>query len=539
MKPPIFHERDRHVIFFGLARALRPVRYIFCAAAFAGLLLLASCSRDPLAAVHNWSICYDPNISLDAPSPREKWFPVPVPSAIKPLRASRDSIQHVWLRGTIRITGDPSEYYGISLGRTFHTDEVYINRRFVNSQGPGDFANIHFPSNYVITPGILARGDNTIHVRLGIYGKEWGGLLDDVTVLPKNGFLREKLYYETWLDKVPFGIALCLTGFMVIVFIFFMWNRKNTIFLYGNLMILAMIMYIIAMFSPHTLLFVPFEWIFIIHWALYPVMAFLVIIFIQSLYRVYFTFQNIVVFMILLLLAAGIAVSRFADCNFYFRPSLAAATEIIYVGYVIYIMKRTPRQRQDRFKRNGIIILVVASQIAAAWDIIAYLTGSITALMVPGFGSLIVIMCNMVLGGRDVYGRLRATEHLYDSLKERAGKKLQPITNESEENLRWVMEFIKENYRSDLSREGLAEAVGMNPDYMSKLFKAFAGMKINEYVAKLPIEEAAGCLRAGNQKIIDIAFAVGFENIVSFNRTFKAIMGLTPSEYRVRNRPES
>jgi AraC-like DNA-binding protein len=539
LKPPICHTGERHVDFFRMVTALRPGRYILYAVAFTGVLLLASCARGPVATVHNWSVCYNPNISLDAPSPGEQWLPLPVPSAIKPLRAGHGIIQHVWLRGTINITGDPSEYYGISLGRTFHTDEVYINRRFINSQGPGEFANIHFPSNYVIAPGILVKGDNTIHVRLGIYGKEWGGLLDEVTVLPKNDFLREKLFYDTWFDKVPFGIVLCLTAFMVIVFIFYLWNRKNTIFLYGNLMILAMIMYIIAMFSPHTLLLIPFEWIFIIHWILYPVMAFLVIIFIQSLYRVYFTVQNIVAFMVLFMLAAAMAVSRFADCQFYLRPFLAAATEVLYVGYIVFIMKRAPRQRQDRFKRNGIIILIAASQIAAAWDIFAYLTGSTSALVIPGFGSLAVVMINMVLGGRDVYTRLRASEHLYDSLKERAGKKPQPITNESEENLRWVMEFIKENYRSDLSREGLAEAVGMNPDYMSKLFKTFAGMKINEYVAKLRIEEAAGCLRAGNLKIIDIAFAVGFENIVSFNRTFKAVMGLTPSEYRVQNRPES
>lgn len=518
--------------------SLRPLRCIVCAAVFAGLSLTASCSRGPVPTVGGWEICYEPAISLNAPSPGEQWHPVTVPSPMKPHRPGRSSVRYLWLRGTVRIPDDPAQYYGISLGRTFHTDEVYLNGRFINSQGPGEFANIHFPSNYIIAPGILVKGDNTFHVRLGVYGKEWGGLLDDVKVLKKNDFLREKLFNETWFDKVPFGISLTLACFMIVVLIFYLWNRKNVIFLYGNLMILAMVIYIIAMFSPHTLLFLPFEWIFIIHWMLYPVMAFLVIMFVQSLYRVYFTIQNYVIFAALLVLAAAMAASRFLDSQFYIRPALAVVTEIIYVGYVVFIMKRAPLQRRERFKRNGVVILVVASQIAAAWDIISYLTGGATALIVPGFGSLIVVLFNMVLGGRDVYHRLRAAEHLYDSLKERAGKKQQPITGESEENLRWVMDFIKDNYRSDLSREGLAEAVGMNPDYMSKLFKTFTGMKINEYIAKLRIEEAAGCLRTGDQKIIDIAFAVGFENIVSFNRTFKTIMGLTPSAYRVHNRTQ-
>lgn len=513
-------------------------RFISFAAACAGLLALASCAGEPKAIVTHWFVSHDRDVSPAAPSPGEIWLPAEVPGSLKARPApGRGSLRQVWLRGTVIITGDPLSYYGISLGRTFHTDEVYINGRFIDSQGPGEFANIHFPSNYVIPPGIVTAGENTIYVRLGIYGEEWGGLLNDVLILKKNDFLREKLFYETWLDRVPFGIVLCLTGFMILVFIFYLWNRKNTIFLYGNLMILAMTLYIIALFSPHTLLMVPLDWIFIIHWLLYPVMAMLVTIFVQSLYRVYFTFQNIVAYSLFSLISAALVASRVMDHQFYLRPALAAFTEILFVGYVFYIMKRVPRQRQDRFKRAGIIILIIASQIAAAWDIGAYLTGSVTALLVPAFGSLIVNMINMVLGGRDVYNRLRASEHLYDSLKERAGKKLQPITDESEENLRWVMEFIKENYRSDISREGLAEAVGMNPDYMSKLFKTYTGLKINEYIARLRIEEATGSLRTENRKVIDIAFDVGFDNIVSFNRTFKAITGLTPSEYRIRNRP--
>ena len=106
------------------------------------------------------------------------------------------------------------------------------------------------------------------------------------------------------------------------------------------------------------------------------------------------------------------------------------------------------------------------------------------------------------------------------------------ITDLSEKKLEQVIKFIKENYTHEISREGLASAVDMNPDYMSRLFKTYTGMKVSEYINKLRIEEAATRLKNEKTRVIDIAFAVGFENTISFNRTFKAQNGLTPSEYR-------
>jgi len=118
--------------------------------------------------------------------------------------------------------------------------------------------------------------------------------------------------------------------------------------------------------------------------------------------------------------------------------------------------------------------------------------------------------------------------HLYDRLKDD-----EPVINETtQEKLDKVVQFIKENYTSDLSREGLAAAVGLNPNYMSTLFKKYTGYKINDYINKLRIDEAAAKLSKKDEKIIEIAFAVGFESLTTFNRVFKSVVGKTPTEYR-------
>ncbi len=70
---------------------------------------------------------------------------------------------------------------------------------------------------------------------------------------------------------------------------------------------------------------------------------------------------------------------------------------------------------------------------------------------------------------------------------------------------------------------------------MGSLFKSYTGKTINEYMNQLRIEEAIKQLKNKNIKVTDIAFSIGFESLVTFNRIFKKTMGTTPTEYRESN----
>ncbi len=106
------------------------------------------------------------------------------------------------------------------------------------------------------------------------------------------------------------------------------------------------------------------------------------------------------------------------------------------------------------------------------------------------------------------------------------------ISDSTEKKMERAIEYIKENFVDSISREGLASHLELNPDNLGRYFKLYTGEKINDYINRLRIEAAAKLLTATEDSIVEIAYAVGFENISTFNRAFQKIHNQTPTDYR-------
>jgi AraC-like DNA-binding protein len=98
--------------------------------------------------------------------------------------------------------------------------------------------------------------------------------------------------------------------------------------------------------------------------------------------------------------------------------------------------------------------------------------------------------------------------------------------------LQQVELFIRDNYREDLSREGLAAMVNLDPDYMGRLFRMVTGEKLGDYINNLRIAEAMELLRTTDTPVIDICYQTGFESLRTFNRAFQRVCNASPSEWR-------
>ena len=92
--------------------------------------------------------------------------------------------------------------------------------------------------------------------------------------------------------------------------------------------------------------------------------------------------------------------------------------------------------------------------------------------------------------------------------------------------------FIEEHHTEELSLGQVAKAVNTSIFYFCKLFKKVTNVSFTEFVSRTRVEKAKNLLLNPNLRVSEIAFEVGFQSLTHFNRTFKNIMGLSPTEYR-------
>jgi two-component system response regulator YesN len=99
--------------------------------------------------------------------------------------------------------------------------------------------------------------------------------------------------------------------------------------------------------------------------------------------------------------------------------------------------------------------------------------------------------------------------------------------------IRYIHEHLAE---VDLSLKRLSEEFYMHPVYLSQFFKAETGMNYHDYLEKARMEKARLFLSTTDMSISMTAEKTGFGNYRSFSREFKRIEGISPSEYRKREK---
>lgn len=95
-----------------------------------------------------------------------------------------------------------------------------------------------------------------------------------------------------------------------------------------------------------------------------------------------------------------------------------------------------------------------------------------------------------------------------------------------------VIELIRNNYDKDISLSEAADYVGLTPEYLSKLFAKEMGINFSTFLGDFRISRAKQMLIEGQMKIYEIAEAVGYRDTKYFNKVFRAVTGISPSEYR-------
>lgn len=107
---------------------------------------------------------------------------------------------------------------------------------------------------------------------------------------------------------------------------------------------------------------------------------------------------------------------------------------------------------------------------------------------------------------------------------------------EKYEALKDVTRHIKENYWKDISLNDLAAMVHLTSVYFCSIFKDSYGISPMNYLQNVRVENAKKLLAGSDKNITDIAFEVGFQSVQYFSRYFKNHEGITPNDFRRRNK---
>ena len=92
--------------------------------------------------------------------------------------------------------------------------------------------------------------------------------------------------------------------------------------------------------------------------------------------------------------------------------------------------------------------------------------------------------------------------------------------------------LIRAKYTEPISTSSLAEELGLNPDYLSRVFRQQTGETISAWLRSWRVHIAKGLLSEGKLSVAQVAEKVGIDDPRYFSRLFKKQEGISPKQYQ-------
>lgn len=108
-------------------------------------------------------------------------------------------------------------------------------------------------------------------------------------------------------------------------------------------------------------------------------------------------------------------------------------------------------------------------------------------------------------------------------------KRMSPAKNNRISN---ILTYIHEHYNEDITLELLSQQFFISPYYLCREFKRITNTTVVSYVNTTKIMNAQRKIMETDLNFTQISEITGFSNVTHFNRVFKKMTGMTPSEYR-------
>lgn len=108
----------------------------------------------------------------------------------------------------------------------------------------------------------------------------------------------------------------------------------------------------------------------------------------------------------------------------------------------------------------------------------------------------------------------------------------QPEHDKQEYYIQSAVEFIEQQYSSDISLRETAEVIGISENYLSRLFREKTGYSFLEYIRNHRLRCALELMQDQSLRINEIAHMTGFNDMSYFARVFRKNIGMSPRDYQ-------
>lgn len=98
--------------------------------------------------------------------------------------------------------------------------------------------------------------------------------------------------------------------------------------------------------------------------------------------------------------------------------------------------------------------------------------------------------------------------------------------------LQSIFRFVESEFAGDCTLLSLSDRLGYDYSYLSRFFKKSVGMSFNTYVNHYRLSHACYLMEDHRLSILSCALDSGYTSMRSFNRNFKLLLNISPTEYR-------
>ena len=95
-----------------------------------------------------------------------------------------------------------------------------------------------------------------------------------------------------------------------------------------------------------------------------------------------------------------------------------------------------------------------------------------------------------------------------------------------------AIRLVESEAAQPLELNAMAAVAGMSKYHFLRVFRRLTGMTPHRYLISARLRRAALALTSSRRPVIAVALDAGFGDLSTFNKTFRAVFGLTPTQYR-------